>query len=1057
MVTLLQQVTAQNRAISGRVTDRQSGDGLPGVTVLLRGTTVGVSTNSDGTYTLSVPTSGGTLTFTSVGYITQERVIGSDNQVNIALAVDTKQLSEVVVTGYGGSQDVKDITGSIARIKEEKLLNQPVSSFDQALTGRAAGVQINSPGGTLADQSSIRIRGINSISNSSQPLIVVDGVPLNTLSNGNTFNSGNGTRYNPLADINPNDIQSVDVLKDAASAAIYGSRASNGVILITTKRGRSGQNHLSVNSFFGYQEATRLPKLLNGDDYITINNEKAANAAAANTARGTAFPSVIAKDIDVNGDGIPDRTNWLDQLYHKGVQQNYQVALSGGNELASYYGSADWSDQKGIIVKNALRRGSVRLNLDITPKKWLKGGISTSYSNTLNKGVLTDAYTAGVTVSGYNAAPNVPVYGTDGFYYLNPNGTLGTGNNSAAYIGTVYHPLANLELNRNQNTAQRILANGYVTVEPLTGLRLTSKYGIDYFQNFEDQYSDPAIAGLGRSYNGLVQDNLLTQNLWNWQNYANYSHTFGEQHLVDLTAGLEYQVENQRQIYTPAYDFSDPKFKDILDGTFAGSEFQAGGTRYQRGFQSYFARANYTFGNKYYFGASFRADADSRFGANNQRGYFPGVSAGWRISEEEFLKGFTLLNDLKLRASYGQVGNSNGLSAYASRSLIGGGQYATVNGLSIDQVGDPNIRWEKATKYDVGFDASILKDRIGITFDFFNNDISDLLLQAPVLRTTGIPNTTDYTSAFVYRNVGSMYNRGIELTLNTVNVRLENGFTWSSNINFSVIKNRVTTLATPSDINPGTTGGQRASVGKQLGVYYLPVWAGVDPANGRAMFKDANGNIKEYDPALAGTRPAGATSNLTGWFTTNGEATTAITASDYKYTKKGGFPTMFGGFDNTFSFKGLELGIFLQYSGGNLIYNQTRAALLTNNLNNNLQEIRDRWTTPGQKTDVPRLFLQNTTSTQASTRYLEKGDYLRLRQISLGYNVPKNLLPHLGNLYNLRIYALVQNAYVFTGYSGSDPEVNSARNTTGSNINYGTDNRSVPQPRSYTLGINIGI
>ncbi|MBC6988787.1 SusC/RagA family TonB-linked outer membrane protein [Hymenobacter sp. BT491] len=1055
MVSFLHGAVAQSRTISGRVTDRQTGEGLPGVTILLQGTSNGVSTNADGTYTLSVPSSGGTLTFSSIGYVNVDRVIGTDNQINLAMAPDTKQLQEVVVTGYGGSQDVKDITGSTAKISEEKLLNQPVQSFDQALTGRAAGVQITNPGGALADGVAIRIRGANSISNSSQPLIVIDGVPTNQINNANQFNTGNGTRYNTLADINPNDIESVDVLKDASAAAIYGSRAANGVVIITTKRGKAGQNHVSVNSYVGVNEVVRKPKLLNGDQFITIQNEKAFNRFGAGTPT-----SVIARDTDFNGDGKPDRTDWLKEIFRRGFSQNYQVAISGGSDKASYYGSGDWTDQKGVLVANRLRRGSVRLNLDLQPTKWLKAGISSSYAKTLNNGVLTDNYLAGATVSGYNAAPIFPVRDASGNYFLDSFGNLGgdvftIGTTNYPFYRTyrlnaVNHPSAVLAYQRNDNTSQRLLANGYVTVEPLKGLKLTSRFGADYLQNFEDQYSDPRLSGLGRILgDGLVQVNDLRQNLWNWANFANYTHTFAENHNIDLTAGVEYQVETQTQISTYAANFADPKFKEILSGL-STEALQADGSRFSRGFESYLARANYSFGNRYYASVSFRADADSRFGTNNRRGYFPGGSIGWRLTEEEFMKGLTFVNDLKLRASYGVVGNSAGIAAYAARTQIGAGQYADINGLNITQVGNPDLAWEKSKKLDIGADISLLTDRIGMTLDYFDNNISDLILDAPALRTTGIPNPIDYVRTVVTKNIGSMYNRGFEATINTTNFQTSDGFRWTTALNFTGVKNRITSLATSLPVPEGQSANpndvvfqnQRASVGRRLGVYFLPEWAGVNPDNGNAQFRDANGNIKQYD----------AVQRI--WLTATGEPTTPISTSDFKYSEKSGYPTWFGGFDNTFSYKGLELGVFLQYSGGNLLYDATRAGLLTNYYNNNITEMLDRWQKPGDQTNVPKPVLQDNVSTQASTRWLEKGDFLRMRQISLGYNLPKGVLQRF-KLSNVRVYGLVQNAFVITGYKGTDPEVNSNRDN--SNIAFGVDNRAVPQPRSYTVGLNLSL
>lgn len=1045
MFTLLNGAIAQTRSISGRVIDRGTNEGLPGVTVLVKGTSNGASTNSDGGFTLNVSGTGGTLIFSSVGYITQERPIGSESNITVALATDIKQLTEVVVTGYGGSQEVKDITGSVAQVKEEKLLLQPVVSADQALQGRMAGVNINTTGGTLGDQAVIRIRGANSISGSSQPLIVLDGVPLNNTEQGNVLS----TRYNPLADINPNDIASIDVLKDASAAAIYGSRGANGVLVITTKRGKSGQNRVALNTFYGFQDAVRKPNLLNGDDFIAISNEKAANARAGSVGApgnvgNTSIPAAgIASNIDINGDGVPDRTDWINEIFRRGTQQNYQVSLSGGNEFASYYGSGDWNDQKGIIFQNRLRRGSGRMNIDLTPKKWLKTGVSLSYAKTYNQGINGEGALAGATVSGYTAPPNVLAYNADGTYYLNSLGNIGNGGN---VINTTYSPNAFnhipavLRENRNDNTSERTLANGYFTVEPLKGLRLTTKYGIDYNTNFEDQYSSPIISGLGRLLgSGLVQDYNTTRTQYNWQNYANYDRTFNQKHTVGVTAGVEYQETRTKRIYSSGADFADNKFQALLDGLYT-NQTGTGGQAFNNGFQSYFGNANYNFDNKYYATFSIRADAASFFGVNNQRGYFPGGSIGWRISQESFMKSVSAINDMKIRASYGLVGNSAGLGSYASRTLIGGGQYADANGFSISQVGNTALKWETSKKLDIGLDAALLGNRVNLTFDFFNNDISGLLLAAPVLRTTGIP------GASVNRNVGAMYNRGIELTLNTVNVRLNNGFTWTSNLNGTILKSRVTDLATPNDI---IAANQRASIGSSLGVYFLPQWAGVNPANGNAQFYDKDGNIKQYDAAYTNS----ATATQGRWLTASGDVTTAIGVADYKYTTKTGYPTFYGGFDNTFTFKGIELGVFLQYSGGNLIYNGYRQALLSNSFQNNITEIKDRWTTPGQQTDIQKLVLRDAVSTQASTRWLENGDFLRLRQLSLGYNLPDSFVKRIG-INNLRVYTLVQNVYNFTKYKGLDPEVNS---NIGNNIAFGVDGRSVPPTRSFTFGLNVGI
>lgn len=1043
MLTLFQSAMAQTRSISGRVTDQRTGEGLPGVTLLLKGTTSGVSTNAEGSFTLNAPAAGGTLVASFIGYGTTEQAIGNNSTFNIQLSATAIGLNEAVVVGFG-TQDVKDITGSVAEVKAATIASQPVPSFDQALTGHVAGLQVTNPGGTLADGTTMRIRGANTISGNAQPLVVIDGVPTTQSANLNSFNGGNGTRYNPLADINPNDIESVTVLKDASAAAIYGSRAANGVLIITTKRGRSGQAKLSFETWVGFNQAVRLPSLLDGDTFIAIQNEKAANRNALTPTS----PVVIAADIA----GAPARTNWLDQVFHTGVSQNYTAALSGGSDKATFYGSVAYTDQKGIIVANRLRRGSVRANVDLTPKKWLRAGISTNVSKTLNNGVLTDNYLAGATVAAYNAPPNIPIYDANGNYFLGSDGLLGNGGNNVAFrASSFYNPVAVLNLNRNDNTSQRLLGNTYIEIEPFKGLKLRTQYGVDYISNFEDQYSSPVIAGLGRLAgangveSGLVQDNNFTRNIANWTNSIGYDRTFGENHLVSASAGYETYTTSDFSLYTGAGGFADTKFTQILDGLYSGTSYTGGSTQ-KSGFESYFGRFNYSYGNKYYAQFAIRSDAYSAFGADNRRGYFPAGSIGWRISEENFLKSATngRLNDLKLRGSYGIVGNSAGIGFYAPYTLIGGGQYADVNGYSPTQIGNPALRWEKSTKWDAGLDLSMYDNRVGLVVDYFRNDITDLILAAPSLRTTGLPTTTAGAQPTVNRNIGSMYNQGVEVSLNTVNVRLPSGFSWTSSFNITNLKNRVTSLVDGNEI---VSGNQRAAVDHALGEYKLVRWAGVDATNGRPKFLTVDGTEKEYD---GGARK---------WYlTSNGAETTAVTGSDAVYSGKTGYATLYGGLDNTFSYKGVELGIFMQYGSGNFIYNSTRQGLMTNSFNNNLTEIKERWTTAGQVTDVPKLFLQDNISTMTSTRWLEAGRFLRARQLSLAYNLPKNLVDPLG-LSNLRIYAQVLNAFVITNYSGTDPEVNSNRNTnsatTNSNIAYGVDNRAVPQARSYTLGLNV--
>jgi TonB-linked SusC/RagA family outer membrane protein len=1043
-------VMAQDRTVTGVITDQEDGKPLPGVTIRIKGTKIGTQTGSDGKYGLSVPSGSTSLEFSYLGYVTQNKVLGSGNVINISLVSDSKGLNEVVVVGYG-TKSIKDINGAQGHVDGSRIKDVP-TSFDNALSGKTAGVQISSAGGTLGDGVSIRVRGVGSISTSSLPLIVIDGIPANSTENVNSFNSGNGTRFNPLALINPNDIESIEVLKDAGSAVIYGSRAANGVILVTTKKGKKGTAIISFDSKASWAKASKIPDLLNGDDFMAINNEKVYNRyGKANVSKP------VAVDSDIDGDGKPDRTDWMKEIYGPAFTHDNSASVSGGSDKATFFGSVRYADQKGISYGNRLKTGSARINVDVTPKKWIRSGVEISYSKSQNFGVLTDGYLAGSAVSGWNAFPtvssknpNLPA-GAQGYNLA--AGYLGLGNNvtnpsiiingkptNVNLIGNrIFHPLASVDLQRNENTPQNFLGNAYVELQPIPGLKITTKYGVDYLSNFEDQYSNPLIAGLGDSYGGLVQNNILNRNQWVWQNYVSYDKTFGK-HRVNITAGAEYQHLKSTVVYASANNFADPFFTNIIDGVYTsivpGTDqvsLSSGGDIFSNGMESYFARGGYVFDDKYSIEGAFRADAFSGFGADNQWGHFPSVSAGWVVSKEGFLQDNKYVDYLKVRGSYGLVGNSRGVASYAARTLYAGGSYAALNGFSNSQTGNPSLRWEASKKFNIGFDANILKNRIGVVFDYFNTDISDLILNAPVLYTVGVPNST------VTSNIGSMKNSGFEITFNTTNIK-NRDFSWTSSINFTHIKNKVTELVSSNNNAPIVSGNNVAMVDKALGTYKLLNWVGVDPGTGNPMWKGKDGVVKMYD------------FNTQGYKLMDGTATTPFTADDAVYQDgKTGLPTYYGGFDNTFTYKDFDLNLSLVYQGGNYLYNSSRSQMLTNTLQNNFSEILDRWTTPGQKTDIPRVWSGNNTANNASTRFLEKGDFLRLRSASLGYTI-KNEWAQKAGFSSLRVSAQVFNVFVLTNYKGLDPEVNSNRNN--SNIATGLDNRAVPQPRTFMLGLN---
>jgi len=1047
---------AQQRTVTGRVTDEKGGP-VFGASITIKGTKAGTSSSSDGGFSIAVPAGAKKLTVSGVGFETQELEIAGLQNLNVVMKPQNKNLEEVLVVGYG-VKTVRENTGSVSKVKGEKLANEPVQSIDQALAGKTAGVQITLGSGVLADRTAIRVRGINSISSSSQPLVVIDGIPQNANTyNLNGFNSGNGTRFDPLQLINPDDIESIDVLKDAGAAVIYGSRASNGVIVITTKRGRKGTTKVSFDSKAGWASARKVPSLLNADQFITITNEKGSNRfGAGSPAAG------MAKTSDVDGDGKNDNTNWMDVLYRTAQSYDNSISFSGGADRLSVYGSARYLSQEGITIGNKLTTGQARLNMDFTPKTWFKSGLQLSYAKTLNQGVLSDGYIAGTTISGWQAEPNVSPYDPKNptGYNLTANGLLGNGNNVTTIGGVNYLPGASYYLNllpqiylqRNNNTAQDLRANIYGTVTPIAGLSLTSKFGIQYLTNFEDQYSSPLVNGLGYSYGGLEQEQRREYDQWNWQNYASYDKTFAGVHKIGVVAGTEYQKNTYFAQYTGAGNFTDPFYNHIVDGAYTNTQpgtttllDNTGGNLSANGLMSYFGRLNYTYAGKYFIEGSFRRDGYSAFGVNRQFGNFPSVSAGWEMTKEDFMQGIHWLDYLKIRGSYGQVGNSGNINDYASLNLYAGATYTSLNGLAITQAGNADLRWETSKKTDFGFDATILKGKVNITADYFKNNINGLILAAPILYTVGVPTSSINT------NIGGMYNRGVELTVGSTVVSNKD-FTWTTSINFTRIWNKVTGLI-PNNNNADIVFGQSvASVGKRLGTFYLPVWAGVDPATGNPRWFAKDGSVKQYNYGAP-------TTSL--WTDGKGTAVAALSGSDYVYQKRSGLPTFYGGWDNTFSYKGFDLNVSITYQGGNYIYNSSKAGMMTNQFSNNYSDILRRWTTAGQQTDVPKLWLgSDNTGNQASTRWLEKGDFIRFRTITVGYTVPKKLLNRIG-FDNIRVYAQAFNPFVITKYSGLDPDVSTSgttqnSSTTNGNIQVGVDSRATPQPKIFTVGLNLG-
>ncbi|MET4107988.1 TonB-dependent receptor [Hymenobacter sp. UYP22] len=1036
---------AQTRTISGRVTDRTTGEGLPGVTVLVKGTSNGVSTNSDGTYTLSAPASGGTLVFSSVGFVSVEQSIGSENTINSALATDSKALSEVVVVGYGATQSRRELTGSVATVTAAQIANKPVQSFEQALQGQAAGVNITTPNGVLNASPVVRIRGVNSITLSSAPLYVIDGIPAFS---GNSSAVGS-VPNNPLSNINPADIESVEVLKDASATAIYGSRAAGGVIVVTTKKGRRGQSKLSLDSWVGWNDPVRLYDVLNAADYIDIKNEAVRNLNANRVAIGQPGSNVEGFKPTLDGSGNPVDTRWYDYIYRTGFSSSNTLNFSGGTEKTTYYTSVGYTDQKGMLEGNSFKRASARLNIDHKVFSRFSVGARVGYTNSRtaspNSGSVGDGAfgTAGLGRLPLVLPPNVPARNPDGTYNISGAG-IGPGaninpTNGQPLLPGYYNPLVDLENNYFRSEGNEIQGSVYGDLELLKGLHLRTNYGI-YNISFEDQAFYTPIAG--DQYNiGSASNFYRTNKRWNWQNTAQYDVTLAEKHIISALAGAEYQSTtidrwgaNRTSVSDPFFTTFQGGFSNIVNsGSFQGENF----------LMSYFGRLSYNFNRKYLATFNARRDGYSAWG-NEKWGNFYGASLGYIISEEDFWKNSSALNTLsflKFTGSYGEVGNNQGIGDFTTRDLYGPSLYGANNTFFFGNAGNAALSWETSKKTDVGLSFGLFEDRIQGDVAYYRNDVDGLILNVPQAPSRGIPGDA------IAANIGSMRNKGFEFNVRTTAINKPN-FTWSINANLTTLKNEVTKLVTADQrIGTATSGLETVNfttVGRSVGEILAVPSLGVNPENGRRMIQKIDGTVVQYNHLGQ------------GWTLMDGVTpTTAPTQlGDGRYYGPT-LPTWYGGFDNTFRFKNIDLGVFIQFSGGNYIYNGTKAGLHDQRFWNNATDIKDRWTETNRNAEWPRVVYGDNVSNGSAlimSSNVEKGDFARLRNVSLGYNFASTLINKFG-VGNARIYVQVQNAALLTNYSGIDPEIS----TNGSNnTGAGVDRNSVGQARSYTVGLNLG-
>ena len=990
--------------ITGKVTD--NAEPLPGVSIVIKGTAVGTTSDADGTYSINAPADA-VLVFSFVGYTTTEVPVDNRTVIDVVLTEDVKTLSEVVVIGYG-TQTKRDLSTSVSSVSSQTLERQPVASFEQSLAGQAPGIQITTPTGNPGSAMNVRVRGNNSVSLSNQPLYVVDGVPIfpsydQELSIGNQ-------RPNPLAAINPNDIESIDVLKDGAAAAIYGSRAANGVVVITTKRGKEGRAELTFNAYYGVQELRKKIDVLNGPEFASMFND--ARAAAGLSP---------AYDLDT----VRTLTDWQDLIYRSAPIQSYQVTASGGSEKTKYYISASYFDQEGIVINSGFKRINFKMNLDQELSSKFRVGTSLNLSRGDRYGSTRSELrleNSGTIIGALAQIPTMPVYNSDGSYALNPF-TLSD------------NPVGGQMETHNRALINQLIGNVYGELDVLDNLVFRSSFGIDFKAQSESEFLTRQLPGFLNAPSpsrGSARTGANFETIWLWENTLTYTLNRND-HNFTFLLGASVQESNRFISNASITGFPSNAVPYLSAGT---ENRNVSSFEDDWGLVSYYGRVLYNFKDRYLASASLRADGSSRFSDGNKFGYFPAVSFGWRIMEEDFFPDVQFLSDLKLRLSAAANGNQE-IDRYAQYSTYATGQNylgagGIVGGIGPNSIGNPDLKWETTYQYDAGLDVGLFEDRVMLTFDAYLKRTQDLL--------TNVALPLNSAFAEVTQNIGEVENKGIELGINSVNIA--NGdLNWNTQFNFSLNRNKVIDIGQiiGPDGNPVDreliNGYNITRKGQPIGAFYGWVTNGI--FQNSAEIEDAayQANAAPGDIRF---------SNLNADTIVNDQDRAVIGNPN---------PRFLANITNTITYKGFELSVFFQGSFGNDIYNQNLETLEgMHGAYNGTKNLLDRWTSEGQQTDVPRANVNDPNNNRRfSTRFIEDGSYIRMKNVMLAYSLPQSVIEKLG-LSQFRLYVSGQNLLTFTDYSGYDPEV-SADPTLS--VGFGRDLGVYPQPKTYTVGVNV--
>ena len=971
-------IAAQN--ITGTVVDAQK-EPIPGVSVVVKGTTTGAATDAQGKFELNVTdASTKTLVFSFLGYKSQERAIGLNAKFNIVLEEDVKQLEDLVVIGYG-SVKRKDLTTAVSTVTNKDLDERPIVSTAQAIQGKAAGVSVIQPNGAPGGETSIRIRGTVSYNGSNEPLYVVDGVPVDNLN----F-------------LSPTDIDNIQILKDASSAAIYGSRAANGVVLITTKSNTQRTSKITFGAQMGFNRLSNPVKSLDAADYKDLMDEIRPGAVPA---------------------GTTDITNWYDEVYKTGVTQNYQMSVADGNDKLRYYVSGGYLNEQGIITSSFFKRYSFRANVNNQIRKWLNISANVSYSDNVSNGINTGkgSNRGGIVLSVINLPTSMPVKDANGVY------------NRLFYGQNITNPVEDLQNGENnRNRENRLIASGNALITFAPELNFKSTFTLDRrnavntsFSPPNQVYGDPGTGNDNRNMNTVTTfDNVLT-----------YNKSF-QKHGLEVMLGSSWTTSDYMNSwmngsYYRSGDIQTLNAANEIDWTVDTANQGGTGTGgSQWGIMSYFGRAAYNYDSKYLLTANMRADGSSKLAPGHRWGYFPSFSAAWRISSESFMKNWTWLNDMKIRGGWGQTGNQSGLGDYSylqSYDIQRQQWFATGMANAVPLI-NANARiagvettWETTTASGVGLDATFLKSRLTVTMDYYYKLTTGMLMSIKLGSSAAA-----LASRNMLSNDGTVSNKGFEFSVNSRNFQGKI-FSWSTDFNISFNRNKLIKLKTAQIYTDAVTSDalhgmtiERDQPGRPLGGFYGYICDGVDPETGNLIYRDLN---KDGRP----------------------------TPTDYTWIGDPN-PKFIYGMTNTFSWKNLNLSIFLQGTYGNDIFNASKMETEgMSDLKNQSVAVLNRWRTPGQVTSVPKANFD----IEPSSYFIENGSYLRVKDVTLSYNIKSSLLKKWG-VSRLQPYFTANNLLTWTKYTGMDPEVNQwGDNGHVQGIDWGT----YPQSKSYIVGVNI--